>query len=70
MKIENGTFYHCGDTLNARITYKLTAKMYDSHFRKESIDEDSTLRMYRTETFVKLCNQLKTFILQKQLYDE
>lgn len=26
-KIENGTFYHAGETLSARIVYKLKAKM-------------------------------------------
>jgi|LauGreDrversion4_2_1035121.scaffolds.fasta_scaffold510089_2 hypothetical protein len=57
-KVENGTFYHCGETLNARITYKLTAKMYENRPRNnKSMDgEEDGIRVYRTETYIRVCN--------------
>jgi hypothetical protein len=70
MKVENGTFYHCGETLNARITYRLTAKMYEKSGNYDPETSETGLKVYRADIYVKVCNHFTQMTLQKILYDE
>lgn len=58
-KLTNGTFYHSGETLNARLTYKISAKLFEKLSRANSLSDEPGLREYRAETFVKVCNHFK-----------
>jgi hypothetical protein len=65
-KVENGTFYYSGDNLNAKITYRITAKLIKKYRGKDEEEE----KEHKTETFVRIYNHLKSYTLQKVLYDE
>jgi hypothetical protein len=76
-KIDNGTFYHAGDTLSARISYKLEAKLIQKQIRNQYAyrdidddDSDNDKKQVKASVPIRVCNHFKYVTIQKVLYDE
>ena len=72
--IQNGTFYHSGETLSARITYIVCAKVIErvqaAHNNEDGEESGTAFKVYKGRSSLRVCNHFKYVTVQKVLYDE
>lgn len=61
--MQNGTFYHSGETLSARITYIVAAKVIERVIAPRNSEDgeesETAFKIYKGKTALRVCNHFK-----------
>lgn len=65
--LKNGSFYHSGKALSAKIAYKIQIKITE---KSKSSDPEDEGKVYKDELYVKINNHCKYVTIKRLLHSE